>query len=51
MNAFGLSEKDPAAARIREAATRNSLSHALLAPSLPHSVSPHPAQSPTLSAC
>ena len=30
MNAFGLSENDPAAARIREAATRRTLSHALL---------------------
>ena len=30
MNAFGLPENDPAAARIREAATRRTLSHALL---------------------
>lgn len=30
MAAFGLAEKDPAAARIREAATRGTLSHALL---------------------
>lgn len=30
MNAFGLPENDPAAARVREAATRRTLSHALL---------------------
>ena len=30
MTPFGLIEQDPAAARIREAATRNTLSHALL---------------------
>ena len=30
MNAFGLPENDPAAARVREAATRGTLSHALL---------------------
>ena len=30
MNPFGMPETDPAAARIREAATRGTLSHALL---------------------